>query len=107
MSGNRTREASIVEAGDKVLLMRTGYGGWTYIDRIVDVIVRPTPETPITSLQPAAGDTPGMPPTTPEGELTDLFGTERPDECADNRTSSGTGSRYPTITPATPPPTLL
>ena len=66
---NRAREASIVEAGDKVLLMRTGYGGWTYIDRIVDVIVRPTPDVPITSLQPTPDDTPGMPPTTPEGEL--------------------------------------
>ena len=78
---NRTREASIVEGGDKVLLMRTGYGGWTYIDRIVDVSLRPAADVPITSLQPTPEDpTPGEPPgpgqptppavpVTPEGEL--------------------------------------
>ena len=74
---NRTREASLVDAGEKVLLMRTGYGGYTYIDRIVDVVVRPTPDTPITGLQPAPVDlgtgdptTPGEPPVDPAtGEL--------------------------------------
>ena len=65
---NRTREASFVAAGDKVLLMRTGYGGYTYVDRIVDVVQRAAPDEPITSLQPTPSDpAPGEPgaPTPP------------------------------------------
>ena len=49
---NRTREASLVTAGDKVLVMRTGYGGYIYIDRIVDVVVRPTPMNPSPASNP-------------------------------------------------------
>ena len=55
-------EAATVAADDKVLVLRVGNGGYLYVDRIVDAGERPTPDTPITSLQPTVDDPePGTP----------------------------------------------
>ena len=57
---------SAVVAGDKILALRNGYGGYVYLDLIDDVVIPAAPGVPITSLQPDAVDPVTGLPTTPE-----------------------------------------
>ena len=61
----RAEGSSTVDSGDKILVLRTAYGGWVYLDRLVDAGVRPTPDTPITPLQPTPTDPATGLPTAP------------------------------------------